>query len=236
MIRACEEVLENNAEASNRFEILGIQFSSQQKLIGLDNSALNRRNFLETCRKLVVALTQYAALRLDADLLVSQAELAKQGADAQTRAEALRPLVDRYRDTEVEARVIRIAMLMALEFGDAGLITHMRQVIAERFPADMEMINFQRDKLAGQVFGAPFIGHFELSDGTPVTFPLDYLGKTTALYFWSRENGGLMTCRNLPMHGKRKKPMATPQIVTSLSASILTNYLTLERVSCVIWD
>ncbi len=205
VIRACEEVLENNAEASNRFEILGIQFSSQQKLIGLDNSALNRRNFLETCRKLVVAPNQYAALRLDADLLVSQAELAKQGADAQTRAEALRPLVDRYRDTEVEARVIRIAMLMALEFGDAGLIAHMRQVIAERFPADMEMINFQRDKLAGQVFGAPFIGHFELSDGTPVTFPLDYLGKTTALYFWSRENGGLDDLQELADAWKKKK-------------------------------
>lgn len=197
VIRACEEVLESHSKAANRFQMMGVLFNSQQKLIGLDNSALNRRSLLETCRELVNAPNEYAAIRLDADLLVSQAELAQQGADPKTRAEALRPLVDRYRDTEVEGKVIRIAMLMALEFGDAGLISHMRQVIAERLPGDMEMINFQRDKLAGQVFGAPFIGRFEMSDGTPVCFPMDYLGKTTALYFWSKDNGGLEDLREL---------------------------------------
>lgn len=205
VVRACDEVLESNPNAANRFEMMGVLFSSQQKLIGLDNSALNRRSFLETCRKLVAAPNEYAAIRLDADLLISQAELAQQGADPKTRAEALRPLVDRYRDTEVEGKVIRIAMLMALEFGDAGLISYMRRVIAERLPGDMEMINFQRDKLAGQVFGAPFIGRFELSDGTPVCFPMDYLGKTTALYFWSKDNGGLEDLRELADAWKKIK-------------------------------
>jgi len=205
VIRACDEVLESNTKASNRFEMLGVLFTSQQKLIGLDNSALNRRSFLETCRQLVTAPNEYAALRLDADLLISQAELAQQGADPKTRAEALRPLVDRYRDTEVEGKVIRIAMLMALEFGDAGLISYMRNVIAERLPGNLEMINFQRDKLAGQVFGAPFIGRFELSDGTPVCFPMDYLGKTTALYFWSKDNGGLEDLRELAEAWKKIK-------------------------------
>ena len=47
-------------------------------------------------------------------------------------------------------------MLMALEFGDARLVSHLREVIAERFAGDPDMINFQRDKLGGQVFGAPF--------------------------------------------------------------------------------
>ena len=149
VIRACDEVLESNKKATNRFEMLGVLFSSQQKLIGLDNSALNRRSFLETCRQLVTAPNEYAAIRLDADLLISQAELAQQGADPKTRAEALRPLVDRYRDTEVEGKVIRIAMLMALEFGDAGLVSYMRKVIAERLPGNLEMINFQRDQVGG---------------------------------------------------------------------------------------
>ena len=205
VIRACDEVLESNKKATNRFEMLGVLFSSQQKLIGLDNSALNRRSFLETCRQLVTAPNEYAAIRLDADLLISQAELAQQGADPKTRAEALRPLVDRYRDTEVEGKVIRIAMLMALEFGDAGLVSYMRKVIAERLPGNLEMINFQRDKLAGQVFGAPFIGRFELSDGTPVCFPMDFLGKTTALYFWSKDNGGLEDLRELAVAWKSLK-------------------------------
>ena len=205
VIRSCEELLANNGKASNRFAILGVLFSSQQKLIGLDNSALNRRSFLETCRLLADAPNEYAAIRLDADLLLSQSQLAQQGADAKTRAAALPPLIDRYRNTEVESKVIRIAMLMALEFGDAGLTTYMRRMIAERCPGDMEMINFQRDKLAGQVFGAPFIGRFELSDGTPVCFPMDFMGKTTALYFWSKDNGGIEDLRELTEAWKKVK-------------------------------
>jgi len=53
------------------------------------------------------------------------------------------------------------------------------------------MISFQRDKLAGQVFGAPFVGRFERTDGKIALFPMDTLGKTTALYFWSKEDDGL---------------------------------------------
>ena len=205
VIRACEELLAKNKTAANRFEAFGVLFRSQQKLIGLDNSSTNRRAFLKTCRQLAAAPNEYATLRLDADLLLSQTELAQQGADQRARAAALGPLIDRYRDTEVEVKVIRIAMLMALEFGDASLIAHLRQVIAERFPGNPEMINFQRDKLAGQVFGAPFIGRFDLADGTAVSFPMDFMGKTTALYFWSQDNGGVEDLKELAEAWKKLK-------------------------------
>ena len=125
-------------------------------------------------------------LRLDADLLLTQAESARQGGDTHARSDALRPLVERYRDTDVEAKVIRIAMIMALEFGNTKLVNDLRKVVAQRFPGDMDLINFQREKLAGQVFGAPFIGTFERGDGKRVRFPMDFLGTTTAIYFWSK--------------------------------------------------
>ena len=35
--------------------------------------------------------------------------------------------------------------------------------------------------LAGQVFGAPFIGSFEQHDGGTVRFPMDFMGTTVAL-------------------------------------------------------
>jgi len=190
VIREGDALLERNQAAPDRYRVLGILFRGRRELVALDNSAANRAAFLKTCRQLAAAPSEYATIRLDADLLLSQAELARQGADLQARADALRPLVERYRDTEVEARVIRIAMLMALEFGDTRLVSYLRQVIAERFAGDLEMINFQRDKLAGQVFGAPFIGSFERTDGKVVRFPMDCLGTTTALYFWSKDNGG----------------------------------------------
>ncbi len=205
VIREADALLEQNRAAPNRFQILAILFRGQQDLLGLDGSASNRAAFLETCRQLAAAPNEYAAVRLDADLLLSQTELARQGADLQARAKALRPMVERYLDTEVEAKVVRIAMLMALEFGDTAVVNNLRQVIAQRFAGDLEMINFQRDKLAGQVFGAPFIGSFETADGKVVRLPMDYLGTTTAMYFWSKDNGGEEDLKELAAAWKQVK-------------------------------
>lgn len=205
VIRSCEGLLDQSKDAPNRFEVLSVLFRTQQEQIGVDDSTINRRSLLETSRLLAAAPNDYAALRLDADLLLSQAELAQRGADQQARADALKPLVQRYFDTEVEARVIRIAMLMAIEFGDASLIQHLRETIAQRMPGNLEMINFQRDQLAGQVFGAPFVGKFKGSDGKAYRFPMDGMGKTTALYFWSKEDGGIEQLKNL-IEGWKKQP------------------------------
>ena len=205
VIRECEGLLEKNATAPNRFEVLGVLYQAQQDQIKLDDSATNRRAFLATCRALLEAPNEYAALRLDADLLLSQAELAKQGADQKTRAEALKPLVQRYLGTDVETKVVRIALTMAIEMGDAGLIGYLRQIIAENFPGDMEMINYQRDKLAGQVFGVPFVGTFEGADGKTYRLPMDGMGKTTMLYFWSKENDGVQLLKDM-LEGWEKVP------------------------------
>ena len=191
VIRASQALLDKHAEAPNRFEVLRVLYDSQQEQIRLDDSATNRQDFLATCRLLAQAPNEYAAIRLDADLLISQAQLAQRGADQQARADALKPFVQRYLGTEVETKVVRIALAMAIEMGDAGLIAYLREVIAKHFPGDPEMINYQRDRLGGQVFGAPFCGTFMGSDGKTYRFPMDGMGKTTALYFWSKEDGGL---------------------------------------------
>ena len=191
VVRECESLISRHSEARGRFPVLDVLYRSQQKLVSLDNSAINRRAFLKTCELLAAAPDEYAAIRIDADLLLSQTRIARAGQDLKARADALRVLLKRYRDTDVEKKAVRVTMLMALEFGDAALIGDVRKVIAERFAGDQELINFQRDKLAGQVFGAPFIGRFERTDGKLMCFPMDSLGITTACYFWSKESGGL---------------------------------------------
>ena len=197
VIREAEALIKKHSSSPNRYEVLSILFRSQQMLVGLDKSSTNRKAFLASCEKLASAPNEYASLRLDADLLLTQAESARKGGDSHARSNALRPLVDRYRDTEVEAKVIRIAMIMALEFGNNTLVNDLRKVIAERMPGNLDLINFQRDKLAGQVFGAPFIGSFEWGDGKAARFPMDFLGTTTAVYFWSKEEGGLEDLKEL---------------------------------------
>ena len=205
VIREAEALIKKHPTASNRYEALGVLFRSQQALVSLDNSTANRKAFLETSKKLAAAPNEYAALRLDADLLLTQAESARKGADSHARSDALRPLVERYRDTDVEPKVIRIAMIMALELGNTKLVNDLRKVVAERFPGDMDLINFQREKLAGQVFGAPFIGGFERSDGAIARFPMDFLGITTAIYCWSKEGDGLEDLKALATDWKKAK-------------------------------
>ena len=197
VIREASGLLKDNQTAPNRYELLGLLFRAQQQLVQLEGSTTNRAAFLETCKQLADAPDEYAAVRLDAELLLSQIESAKRGEDPQQRAQALLPLVDRYQDTEVETKVIKVAMVMALELGNTSVIGRLREIIAERCPGDYEMINFQRDKLAGQVFGAPFIARLEQADGNVIRFPMDTLGKTTELYFWSKEDGGLEDLKEL---------------------------------------
>ena len=133
VIREVEALIKKHPSAPNRYELLNTLFRSQQVLVGLDDSATNRRVFLATCEKLAAAPNDYAALRLDADLLLTQAKSARKGGDSHARSDALRPLVERYRDTEVEAKVIRIAMIMGLELGNTRLVNDLRRVVAERF-------------------------------------------------------------------------------------------------------
>ncbi|MGB0766620.1 MAG: hypothetical protein ACPGYV_02795 [Phycisphaeraceae bacterium] len=197
IIREGEGLLDAATTESKRYQVLDVLFRTQQQLVTIDGSDANRAMLLGIAEQLAAAPNAYAALRLDADLLLSQVSLAKAGADLQSRGDALKPFVERYYDTDVESKVIKIAMLMALEYGDATLIQHLREVIAERIPGDLEMINFMRDNLGGQVFGAPFVGRFETSDGKTALYPMDALGKTTALYFWTKEGDGIEQLREI---------------------------------------
>jgi hypothetical protein len=197
VIRDAEQLLESLAESPDRFLVLEFLFRARQQLITLDDDSEHRKALLETCRELVKAPDEFAELRLQADLLLSQAEIAKKGASTEERAKALRPFVARYVDTPAGAKVLRMAMLLALELGDNNLVNDLQEMISERFPADLDMISFQRDKLGGQVFGAPFVGTFERSDRKTVRFPMDGLGRSTMLLFWSKEDGGEKVLKGL---------------------------------------
>jgi tetratricopeptide (TPR) repeat protein len=190
VISSAEDMVAAHANDTSRFLALEFLFRAYQKLIPLDKDAENRKALLAICHELVKAPDELAALRLEADILLSQADLAKQGANAEARAKALRPLIDRYVNTPVAAKVLRMTMLMALELGDSRLVTDLQEMIEKRFASDLEMIAFQRDKLGGQVLGAPFSGTFKRSDGKMVRLPMDTLGRSTMLLFWSKENGG----------------------------------------------
>jgi hypothetical protein len=189
IIRNAEELVAAHSNDTSRFLALEFLFRARQRLISLDKDPEIRKALLETCNELVKAPDDMALLRLDADLLLTQVEQAKQGADAETRAKALRPLVQRYIETPAARKVIRMAIQMALELGDNQLITDMKEMTEQRFADDLEMIAFLRDKLGGHTINAPFAGNFETSDGKIVRYPMEGLGRLTMLLFWSKDDG-----------------------------------------------
>lgn len=218
-IRDAQALIETNKSKPERFLALEFLFRAQQQLIKLDDDSKHRATLMEICRDLVKAPDEYAHLKFQADLLLSQAELAKQGANAEERAAALRPLVESYLETEQSARVLRVAMVMALELGDVKLVADLREMIARYHAADHEMISFQRDKLGGQVFGAPFAGTFKRSDGRIVRFPMDSFGRSTMVLFWSKEGEeGLSAVKGLAETTKKlKKELAGRMEVISFN-------------------
>lgn len=190
VVRDAGNLMESHSEAENRFEVLAVLFKARQLLFQMDSSARNRSAVLETAQVLLKAPDAYAAFRVEADLLMTQTELARKGAGPAERMSALTDMVERYRGTAGEKQMLQTAMVMALELGDSRVVRDLRKMIAERFSGDFEMINFQREKLGGQVFGAPFRGVFKTSDGKTIHLPADGLGRTLFLYFWTSEPEG----------------------------------------------
>lgn len=205
VIRDAEKLWKAHPSAPNRFEALGLLFQGQRRLFDLDDSLRNRQALVETAAALVKAPDVYAAQRLEADLLLTQIKLARSGAPAGERLAALNELVARYRDTPGDAKMLQTAMVMALELGDSLLVRDLRQEMAERFASDLAMVNFQREKLGGQVFGAPFCGLFKRSDGGTMHLPADGLGTNLFLYFWSQEDDGRKDLEALASYWKEHR-------------------------------
>lgn len=223
MTRDAETLLNDYPEASNRFEVLALVFQAQKTLFSLDKSPRTRESLLATSRALAKAPDSQATLRLDAELLLTQTELARKGDGAEARGQALRTMLDRYRGTPAEERMMRIALVMALELGDNKLISELRETISMRFPGNLEMIAFLREKLGGQIFGAPFSGTFERSDGKTAFYPADAQGQSTGLYFWSKKDS-LDDLMNLAEVWKEKRDEVAGRMkIVSINVDELTD-------------
>ncbi|MGZ0167452.1 MAG: hypothetical protein ACKVII_26310, partial [Planctomycetales bacterium] len=104
VVRDAEHLLESYPDAPNRYWVLGVMLQTQKLLLTLESSDRNRDALFDICERLVKAPDDYADLRLEADLLLSERELSLKNADVKTRAVALAELLQRYRDTPGEAK------------------------------------------------------------------------------------------------------------------------------------
>jgi len=193
--RACKTIIRQgkalvaaNPEAPNRYRILAIVFESQKRLLTLDNSDRNREAFFETSAKLAQAPDPYANLRLEGDLILMEREMSLKGADVKTRTQALAALIERYRDTPAEAKSLMMATLIAPKLEAFELEAQINKTMDERFAGDLDVIEWRRSNRDYAHFRLLFKGTFTRTDGTTLTFPIDGMGHTCVMFFWSEQS------------------------------------------------
>ncbi|MBT3199718.1 MAG: hypothetical protein HN350_07360 [Phycisphaerales bacterium] len=194
MRRACKSIVRKGAAlidaspaAPNRFRVLAIVLQSQKRLLALESSDRNRKALFETCDKLVKAPDAYADLRLEADFLLSEKNLALKNADVKERAKALAALIKRYRDTSTEAKSLMIASKIAPKLDAFDLEKTIIRTLIERFQGDHNAIEFRRKNLNASQLDVLFRGTYKRTDGSSLSFPIDRMGHTCLMYFWSKE-------------------------------------------------
>lgn len=190
VIREGEAILRASPSAPNRFRVLAIVLETKKKLLGLENSEGNREALFKTCEELVRAPDDYAEFRLEADLLLSERDLALEDADMEKRAEVLSSIVDRYRSTPAEAKSLMMAARIAPKLQAFDLQKRVLDALGERFAGDMDVIEFRRKYLGLGRMEVLFKGAFMRSDGVTLRFPADLMGRQSLMVFWSQKTPG----------------------------------------------
>jgi len=193
VVRDAEHLLKSYPEAPNRYRVLGIMLQTQKRLLSLESSDRNRNVLFDICKRLVKAPDDYADMRLEADLLLSEKELSLKNADVKTRAEALAELLQRYRDTPGEAKSLMMALQIAPKLDAVELEKNITRALDERFAGDLDVIQWRRGRRDYSYFPVVFTGTFNRADGVSLTFPIDGMGRTSLIYFWSQKTPDIET-------------------------------------------
>ena len=185
--RKASALLEASPEAPNRYAVVAVLFRCHKRLLAMDVTKKNRDALFATCARLSKAPDEYAGLRLEADLLLSERDLAKASATVTERVKALEGIIEKYRNTSAERRCLRIALLLASKHRASDLeIRIKKRLAAGRFAGDHEMIALR--PLAN--LNAVFSGTYQSADKALVSFPSDRLGRQYLVIFWSTKSRG----------------------------------------------
>ena len=187
LVRDAEKLLESYADAPNQYLVLGIILKTQKLLLSLESSDRNREALFETCEKLLKAPNEYADLRLEADMMISERDLSAKNADVKVRTQALTELIARYRHTPGEMKSLMMASLIAPKLEAFDLEKQIFRTMNGRFAGNYDLIEWRRKNHGYAHEQVLFTGNFKTVNGGTLTFPIDGIGHTCLLVFWSKD-------------------------------------------------
>jgi len=189
--RSASRLLEKHPNAANRFTLLGLIFECRKTLVVLRNDRRNQEELVDVCRKLSEAPDEFASMRLEPEMLLLQWDLEDRNASDYDRAMALAELADRYRDTPAEIDSLKLAIDIAFDLGNAGLVRAFRSTLTYKYGHLTGVLEYLRERFRFYEKSVLFRGRFERLDGETVVFPNDRLGHAYVVCFWSKDAPGL---------------------------------------------
>ena len=190
VVRTGLALVEASPTAPDRWRALSVVLQGQKRLLVLEPDEDQREALLETCQLLATAPDEYAEVRLEADLLLSERRLSAANADVEERARELEALIGRYRGTPGEAKSLMLGSQIAPKLEAFDLEIEILRAMQERFADHHGVIEFRRKSLAAGRIEALFRGTFTRADGTSLVFPIDRLGHQCLAVFWSQKSPG----------------------------------------------
>jgi len=183
IVRRAESLLDKYSTAIDRFRLLGIVFEIRKVMFTMRQTDQYRAALLATAMELRKAPDEYAAIRLEADVLLQEIELTKEDGSSQDRALAIAELADRYRGTAAEAESLMMASMVAFDIGHHALLDAFRKSLSKRFGDDPKVSAFLRERFATSN-DLRFRGTFQRADGKSISF---LPGQIYVLCFWSKD-------------------------------------------------
>ena len=193
VIRDGKDLLESFPDAPNRYRVLGVMLQTHKQLLTLESSDRNRDALAAICSRLTSAPDDYAEIRLEADLLLSEIQLSQKNADVVERTAALAKLIQDYRDTSAELKSLMMALQIAPKLDAFDLEDQIMLALTERFAHNLDVVEWRRDRQGHTHFHVTFAGTYSRADGTELTFPIDGIGHTCLFSFWSQETPDIET-------------------------------------------
>ena len=193
VVRDGEGLLKKSPAAANRFRVLEIMFQGQKRLLALENSDRHREALFAISAKLKEAPDELADLRLEAEMLLSERDLSAKNADVKQRTQALAELIARYRDTPGEAKSLMMASIVAPKLEAFDLEKQIFAAMNDRFAGDYDLIKWRRKHHGYAHERVLFTGTFKRADGTSLKFPIDTIGHTCVMVFWSQSSPEIET-------------------------------------------
>jgi len=187
VIRRSRALIDSLPGAANRWDLIGVMFDAQKKLLSLEFTEENRQAIFAIAGKLVEAPDEYAELRLESDMLLMEKDLAEAEAKTAERIAALRKMLAKYRGTAAEWRSLVMGSMIATKLLDFDYEKEIGDTMLERFAGDHKVIQFRRKKQNGGQIDAIFSGTYKTASGSSLTFPYDLMGQQYVVYFWSKE-------------------------------------------------